>query len=272
MAAASAVHARTKERIFSSSRRTHLELASNLLQKFLQVRTLPHVDGVLYPIEDDREHHVCVRDGLDGAVDQRLVKIKDERDGGIRGILRGQADLVVGIRDHQVVPGKGFDEEIRVKLLLFVLLDVGVVRFLRGVVVAVLPLRGTGEGGGGGVSRVVRYFVARVRLLLRLLHLLLCGMEWVLEQQLAYNALNVGTLKSVANVAFGTNGKTDTLDEAIASMVNSGITTIIAAGNYGGTMRAGLHIYIYIYIIYIPSMYLNNLAFLAFLAHEIQYR
>ena len=100
----------------------------------------------------------------------------------------------------------------------------------------------------------------------------LCGMEWVLEQQLAYNALNVGTLKSVANVAFGTNGKTDTLDEAIASMVNSGITTIIAAGNYGGTMRAGLHIYIYIYIIYIPSMYLNNLAFLAFLAHEIQYR
>ena len=75
---------------------------------------------------------------------------------------------------------------------------------------------------------------------------LLCGMEWLINEQKAYanNSTHVGSKRSVATLALGTDGQSDTLDEATKQLVDNGVTTVIAAGNNNGmcniSMSSGL--------------------------------
>lgn len=72
----------------------------------------------------------------------------------------------------------------------------------------------------------------------------LCGVEWLIENQLEYNYANevdpvtnegTGPRKSIASITWGTNGRSDALDAAIGNLAKvGGIPAVVAAGNYGG--------------------------------------
>ena len=72
----------------------------------------------------------------------------------------------------------------------------------------------------------------------------LCGIEWLINDQLQYNYANevdpitnegTGARKSIASITWGTNGRSDALDNAIANLAKvGGILAVVAASNDGG--------------------------------------
>ena len=66
----------------------------------------------------------------------------------------------------------------------------------------------------------------------------LCGIEWLVNDQLQYNYANEagsGTRKSIASITWGTSGRSDALDNAIGNLAKvGGILAVVAAGNNGG--------------------------------------
>ena len=72
----------------------------------------------------------------------------------------------------------------------------------------------------------------------------LCGIEWLINDQLLYNYANevdpitnegTGARKSIASITWGTNGRSDALDNAIKNLAKvGGILAVVAAGNDGG--------------------------------------
>lgn len=72
----------------------------------------------------------------------------------------------------------------------------------------------------------------------------LCGVEWLINDQLQYNYANevdsltnegTGARKSIASITWGTSGRSDALDNAIGNIAKvGGILPVVAAGNDGG--------------------------------------
>ena len=63
----------------------------------------------------------------------------------------------------------------------------------------------------------------------------LCGVDFVIEQHMSKKFPDGGTAKTVANISFGSDGKSPVIDQAVERMIDAGISVVIAAGNNNGT-------------------------------------
>lgn len=62
---------------------------------------------------------------------------------------------------------------------------------------------------------------------------LLCGMEKLLADGIAYNAANApNRIQAVVNLSLGVEGRSDALDKAVKDMTDLGYAVVIAAGDY----------------------------------------
>ena len=119
------------------------------------------MDQVLGPVKVHRKCHVGVGHGLHRAVDQRLIEVQDEADGGdVGGVPVARREGLRAPRpargDGQPVRRQAPDEEVGVEVLLVVLLVT--LRVLGGV------RRGVGVRGHGAIVPRVAGWVLRARL------------------------------------------------------------------------------------------------------------
>ena len=63
----------------------------------------------------------------------------------------------------------------------------------------------------------------------------LCGMEKLLQDGIAYNAANAPKkIRAIVNLSLGVNGRSDALDKVAYEMTAVGYTVVIAAGDNDG--------------------------------------
>ena len=90
-------------------RATHLKVLGDHIEEVIQMGPFAHVHLVRGTVEDDGEREVGVRDGLHGAVHQRLVEVQHQgRSVRKAGVFGWEADLS---RQHGVCVGRQLGHE-----------------------------------------------------------------------------------------------------------------------------------------------------------------